>query len=235
LRAIQEVAMSAGWERWARGAGVVFAVLAAAGFIVAGESPKVSDSAEDVVDYLTSNRGQVITGAVLFATSLVFFLWFAAAVANYLRESGEGRVGATVLAAGAAFAAIQLIVSAVFATLANTVARGGDAAVTKALFDLDLGLDAIAGLMAGLFVLAAAVGLRRTASIPTWLAWAGVVVAALEFLRATTWAGRGFWSPSGGYGMLAVACGLAWILVTSVVLVRRAPGPVPVPRPESAI
>ena len=93
--------MATNWERWARGAGVVFVVLAAAGFIVAGESPKVSDSAEDVVQYLDSNRSQVFVGAVLFAISLVFFLWFAAAVANHLREAGEGRVAATVLATGA--------------------------------------------------------------------------------------------------------------------------------------
>ena len=215
--------MATNWERWARGAGVVFVVLAAAGFIVAGESPKVSDSAEDVVQYLDSNRSQVIAGAVLFAISLVFLLWFVGAVANHLREAGEGRVAATVLATGAAFAAVQLVVAALFATLAYSVAGGGDAAVTKALFDLDLGLDLLDGLLAGLFVLSAAIGLKRTNSIPAWLAWAGVVVAALHFLRATAWARDGFWSPSGGYPLIALVCGLAWILVTSIVLFRSAP------------
>ena len=161
--------MATNWERWARGAGVVFFVLAAAGFIVAGESPKVSDSAEDVVQYLDSNRSQVIAGAVLFAISLVFLLWFVGAVANHLREAGEGRVAATVLAAGAAFAAVQLVVAALFATLAYSVAGGGDAAVTKALFDLDLGLDLLDGLLAGLFVISAAIGLKRTNSIPPGL------------------------------------------------------------------
>jgi hypothetical protein len=140
-----------------------------------------------------------------------------------LREAGEGRVAATVLAAGAAFAAVQFMVAALFATIAYSIAGAGDAAVTKALFDLDLALDGLDGLAAGLFVLAAAIGLKRTASIPAWLAWAGVVVAALLFLRATTWAKDGFWSPAGDYTSIAIICGLAWILVTSIVLFLRAP------------
>ena len=211
------------WERSARASGAVFVVLAAAAFIIAGESPKVSDSAEKVVAYLDSNRGKLIVGAVLFALGFVFFLWFAAAVANHLRERGEGRVAATVLAAGAAFAAVQFVVMALFATLAFSVSGAGDATLTKALYDLDVGLDNLDGLAAGLFVLAAAAGLKRTASIPAWLAWAGFLVAALFFLRATTWAREGFWSPSGDYIRIAILCGLAWILVTSITLFLREP------------
>lgn len=211
------------WERSARASGAVFVVLAVAAFAIAGESPKVSDSAEEVVNYLDSNRNQLIVGSLLFAIGFVFFLWFAAAVGNHLREHGEGRVAATVLVAGAAFAAVQFVVMALFATLAFSVAGVGDAALTKALYDLDVGLDNLDGLVAGLFVLAASIGLRRTASIPTWLAWAGLVVAALFFLRATTWASEGFWSPSGDYILIAILCGLAWILVTSIVLFLREP------------
>jgi hypothetical protein len=211
------------WERWARASGAAFVVLAAAAFIIAGETPKVSDDPEKIVDYLDSNRNQLIVGALLFAIGFVFFLWFAAAVANHLRVHGEGRVGATVLVAGAAFAAVQFVVLALFATLAFSVAGAGDATLTKALYDLDVGLDNLDGLAAGLFVLAAAVGLKRTASIPAWLAWAGLVVAAFFFLRATTWASKGFWSPSGDYILIAILCGLAWILVTSIVLFLREP------------
>ena len=111
----------------------------------------------------------------------------------------------------------------IFATIAYSIAGAGDAAVTKALFDLDLGLDGLDGLAAGLFVLAAAVGLKRTASIPAWLAWAGFVVAALLFLRATTWAKDGFWSPAGDYTSIAIICGLAVDTRDEHHLVRPAP------------
>ena len=212
--------MGAAWERGARAAGAVFVVLAASGFIVAGETPKTSDSAADVVSYFESSRSQVMVGAVLFAVSVIFFVWFAAAVANHLRESGQGRVAATVLAAAAVFAGLQLVLTTLFATLAYSIAGSADPGATKALFDFDLTLDVVGGLAAGLFVLASALGLKRTESIPVWLAWVGVVVAVIEFLRVTTWARDGFWSPSGEYVIVAVVCGLLWILVTSIVLVR---------------
>ena len=198
------------WERCARAAGAAFVVLAAAAFIIAGESPKVSDSPDKIVDYLDSNRNQLIVGALLFAIGFVFFLWFAAAVANHLREHGEGRVAATVLVAGAAFAAVQFVVLALFATLAFSVAGAGDATLTKALYDLDVGLDNLDGLAAGLFVLAAAAGLKRTASIPAWLAWAGLVVAALFFSERRPGRARVL-VPSGDYILIAILCGLAWI------------------------
>jgi hypothetical protein len=207
----------------------VFVAFAVAGFLAGGEAPKTSDASAEVVRYFDSNRGQVIVGSVLFAVGLVFLVWFAAAVANHLRESGESRAGATVLAAGAVFAAVQLVLSTLYATLAFSIAGSGQAATTKALFDFDLALDVLGGLPAGLFILAAAVGLKRTASIPPWLAWAGVAVAALEILRVTAWARDGFWSPSGGYMVLTIACGLLWILVTSVVLVRSVPAEAALP------
>jgi hypothetical protein len=113
------------------------------------------------------------------------------------------------------------VLSTLFATLAYSIAGSADAGATKALFDFDLTLDLVAGLAAGLFVLASALGLKRTSSIPAWLARAGTVVAAIEFLRATTWARDGFWSPAGEYMVVAVVFGLLWIFVTSVVLLRR--------------
>src|SRR5262245_5113844 len=161
-------------------------------------------------------------GPVLSALGVLFLLGFAAAVAHALREAGQGLAAGVVLAAATAFAAVQLVLSALFAALAYSVA---DAAVTLALFDFGLVLDVVAGLASGLFILAAAKGLKRIGAIPAWLAVAGTIIATLHFLRVTAWARDGFWSPSGSSVLLAVGTGLAWILVTSVVLVRRAPSP----------
>jgi Domain of unknown function (DUF4386) len=221
--------MDAAWERGARAAGAVFVVLAVVGFVAGGEAPKTSDAAADIAQYFDSNRGQVIAGSVLFAFGLVFLMWFAAAVANHLRESGEGRAAATVLVAGAVFVAVQLVLSTLYATLAFSIA-GSAQETTKLLFEFDLALDVVGGLPAGLFILASSVGLKRVGSIPAWLAWAGVAVAAIELLRVTVWARGGFWSPSGGYMILAIVCGLLWILVTSIVLARREPADAPLPQ-----
>jgi hypothetical protein len=86
------------WERWARAGGVGFVVLTVIAFIVAGESPKVGDPTEDVISYYDGDRGKVLVSSLLFGIGVLLFLWFAAAIANLLRENGEGRVGATVIA-----------------------------------------------------------------------------------------------------------------------------------------
>ena len=53
------------WERWARAAGVGFVALTVIAFIVAGESPKVTDPTADVISYYDGDRGQVLVSALL--------------------------------------------------------------------------------------------------------------------------------------------------------------------------
>lgn len=211
------------WERWARAAGIGFVLFAVAAFVVGGEPPKVGDSAEDVAAYFTDDRSRVLLSSFLFAVGVALFLWFAGAVANTLRERGEGRVAATAIATGAAWAAIQLVLTAIGAALAHSVATDGDATGVRALFTLSWVLDMLAALPIAVFVLAVSVGLRRTQLIPQWLSWGGVVVAVLLALRSTTWARDGFWSPTGEYLFVVIPLSLLWVLITSIVLVRSAP------------
>ena len=75
------------WERWARAGGAVFVILAVAAFIVGGEAPTVGDATDDLISYYDGDRGKVLVSSLLFAFALTFFLCFAAAIANLLRES----------------------------------------------------------------------------------------------------------------------------------------------------
>jgi hypothetical protein len=218
--------MSIDWERWSRAAGIAFVVLTVLAFIVGGEPPKVGDPAEDVLSYYDGDRGQVLVSSLLFAFALGFWLWFAGSVANSLRERGQGRVAATVVGAVATFVAVQLVATGLNAVLAFSVAGDGDLPLAKALFDLTWTLDILAAIPSAVFFLAAAVGLSRTAMIPSWLSWAGVGVAGLFVLRTTTWASDGFWSPTGGYLFVLIPLASLWILATSVTLVRAAPAEV---------
>jgi hypothetical protein len=211
------------WERFGRAAGIGFVVFTVAAFIVGGEPPKVSDSADDVVSYFTDDRSQVLVSSVLFAVALVLFLWFAGTVANLLLQRGEGRVAATALAAGTSWVVIQLVLTAVTAALAHSIATDGDATGVRALFTLSWVLDMLGALPIAATVLAVSVGLRRTQMIPQWLSWGGVVVSVLLALRSTTWARDGFWSPTGEYLFILLPLALLWILITSIVLVRGAP------------
>ena len=211
------------WERWARAAGIGFFLFTLTAFIVGGEPPKVSDSAQDVAAYFTDDRSQVLVSSFLFAVGLVLFLWFAGAVANTLRESSEGRVAATAIAAGTAWVVIQLVLTGVTAALAHSIATDADAAGVRTLFNLTWVLDMMGALPIAAFVLAVSVGLRRTQMIPQWLSWGGIAVAVLLALRSTTWARDGFWSPTGEYLFIVIPLALLWILITSIVLVRSAP------------
>jgi hypothetical protein len=210
--------MAADWERWARAAGIGFVVFAVLAFVVGGETPSVGDPVEDVVSYY-DDRGQVLVSSFLFAVALGFWIWFAGALANNLRERAQGRVAATIIGAVATFAAIQFVGTALNADLAYSVAGSDEPGVTKALFDLTWTLDVLAAVPSAVF-LAAAIGLRRTAMIPGWLSWAGIGVAVLFGLRVTNWASDGFWSPTGGYLFILIPLTLLWILLASVILMR---------------
>ena len=208
------------WERWARAAGVGFVVLAVAAFIVGGEAPGVGDSTDDLVSYYDGDRGKVLVSALLFAFALAALLWFAAAISNLVREKGEGRVAAMVIAGATAFVSLQLVLTGIAASLAYSIAGGGDPGVTKALFDLQWVLDVFAALPAAVFVLASSVGFMRVRATPSWLSWAGVALAALFLLRSTNWARGGFWSPTGEYVFILIPAAMLWILVTSIALAR---------------
>lgn len=210
------------WERWARAGGVGFVILAAAAFIVGGEAPTVGDPTADLISYYDGDRGQVIVSSLLFAFALLLFLWFAAAIANLLRGSGEGRVAALVIAAATAFVTLQLALTGMAASLAYSIAGGGDPGVVKALFDLQWVLDMFAALPVAVFVLSSSVGLMRIRAVPSWLSWAGVALTALFLLRTTNWAREGFWSPTGEYVFILIPAAMLWILVTSITLFRAA-------------
>lgn len=214
---------AANWERWARAAGGVFVVLIVLAFIVAGEAPTVTDSADDVISYYDGNRGEVLVSAFLFTVGWILFLWFGAAIANLLRERGEGRVAATVIATASVLAAVQVAAATLQASLAYSIARDGDAGVVQAFFDLGWAIDVLAAVPSAAFILAVSVGLMRIHGIPTWLSWAGVALTALFALRSTNWASEGFWSPSGGFLFVLIPCALLWILTTSLTLFLRAP------------
>ena len=74
--------MDVNWERWGRGAGIAFVVFTVLAFIVGGEPPQVSDSAEEVVAYYEGERGQVLVSSFLFIVALGFWIWFGGTLAN---------------------------------------------------------------------------------------------------------------------------------------------------------
>ncbi|MBD0347715.1 MAG: hypothetical protein ICV59_01060 [Thermoleophilia bacterium] len=222
------------WERWSRGMGVVFAVLALAAFLIFGEAPKIEDSPEEVASFYQDDGGRVLTALTIFAFAFIPLFWFVGAIANALRSAGEGRLAATAIAAVAAWAAAQFVFGASAAPLAVVVAERADPDVSYALHALGLCIDNISAFALAAAILAASVGLARARLLPAWFTWFGAVAALLVALHGTNWADEGFWSPGGGYVYVVVIVGLLWIVATSVLLFRAPVTPDPSARASVA-
>jgi hypothetical protein len=212
------------WERWARASGLGVVVLFIVAFLVLGEAPKVEDSAATIASFYDSHRGSVLTSMVIYGFALLLLLWFVGTVSNVLREAGEGRLAATALAMGATFVGLQAGTIAITGALAHSVAGEGDAGVVRAMHTLNWSVDATSAFPLAGFILAASVGLWRSATLQSWFVWPGLVVAVLVVLHGTNWATSGFWSQTGGYIFITMIAALAWLVLASVLLYLRAPG-----------
>ena len=221
------------WERLARASGIGFVVLAVVSFVVFGERPKVDAAPGEIASFYEDDRGRVLTAVPIFALAFMLFLWFAGAIANALREAGEGRLGATTVALAAVVTGVQFTLSALAASLALTLAAAGDEGTVRALNTMSWSLDTLNSFAVAAFVVAVTVGLRRAGLVPRWYAWDGLAGAVLIALRGTNWATDGFWSPSGEYSWIAIVVAFVWVLVTSILLLRAAPAMEP-PRETSA-
>ena len=222
------------WERWARGSGVGFAVLLIVGFMLFGDAPKVDASGSEVATFYSDHSGRILTAVPIIGIGFLLFLWFTGAIANLLRESGEGRLAATTLALAGALVGLQFVVQVVGATMAFNVAEAGDEGVLQALNTLSWAADAFGSFLVAGVTLAATMGLWRAELVPRWFGWFGLIATAVIALRGTTWASDGFWSPSGGYLYISLIAGLGWVIVASVLLFRAAPVVVRSPETVSA-
>jgi hypothetical protein len=220
---------SVNWERWARASGIGFVVLFIVAFIILGEPPKVNASTDDIVSFFDGDRGRVLTSMVVFGVAFIILLWFVGAIANVLREAGEGRLSATTIAMGATFVGLQAVIGAIAGGLALNIAATGDAGVVQALNTLTGSVDLISAYPFAGLIAAATIGFTRLRLLPYWYGYVGLAAAVLVLLHGTNWATSGFWSASGGYLWITIIAGLGWTLITSVLLYTRAPATAPAP------
>ncbi len=222
------------WERWGRASGLGAVVLFIVAFLVLGEAPKVDDSAAKIASFYTDERGSALTAMVVYGFTLLLALWFIGTVANILREAGEGRAGATSVAMGVTFVGLQAATIAITGALAHSLAGEGDVGVVRAMNTVNWSFDTVSAFPLAGFILAVSVGLWRSATLPSWFIWPGVVAAGFVVLHGTNWAKSGFWSQTGDYIFISMIAGLAWLALTSVLLYLRAPAAQPAPERVTA-
>jgi hypothetical protein len=203
------------WDRWAPLSGVVFVVLCVAGFAIGvSGSPEGSDSDQEFLSYYadSGNRAKEITAFFLFVVAALFLICFVGALRNRLRsvESEPKGLSALAFGAGVASAALFVVVASLGPAMSFAIEEADqyvvDPNLARLLNNASYLLVVASTMVASVLVAATSALALRTAVLPRWLGWVGIVVA-VALLAAV------FFIP--------IFLFWAWILVVSVVLIVR--------------
>jgi hypothetical protein len=208
--------------RWPPLTGVLFVVLIVVSFIVSGETPDADDSGEEVISFYTDEEGSQIASAVIGAYAALFFVFFASVLrATLRRDEDPPGVLSTISFGGAlVFVVGGLIFAGLTFTLADLSDESPDPGAMQALNALNADLFFPVAVGIGAFLIGSGIAIVRGAALPTWLGWVALVIGVLAV------------TPLGFFAFLA---GVAWVLVTSIVLAlaREPAGPGRGPAPAS--
>ena len=209
------------WERLWRTAGIQSFLCFIVAYIVYGHQPQVGASADALVN---GDRMRILIAAVFYDLAVLNLLWFAGALRTTLADAGQDGWGAAATASSAALGALFLLLIAVVAALAYSIAGSGNHMLTSGLNDFVWAGFVLTSFPRAMLIMAAAFGLWRARLISNALFAAGVTAVVLVLLGGTTWLSGGFWAPDGVYSrFVSPAIGLVWGMVVSGVLLTRSP------------
>lgn len=212
------------WERLWRTSGIQFVALFIVAYLVYGHQPQVGASAEELVTFYQGNRTRILIAAILSGMAILNLMWFAAAVKTTLADAEQDGWGAAATTSGAAVGVLLLLITAMSAVLAYSIAGPENRALTSGLNDFIWACVVLSSFPRAMLVMSAAFGLWRARLISNALFAAGVAAVVLILLGGTTWLSGGFWAPDGAYSRLvSPIIGLVWTLVVSWVLLTQRP------------
>jgi len=209
------------WERLWRGSGNNFVIFAIVALVIYGSQPPVGTSGDVLAAFYASHRTRILISAVFSGLAVLNLMWFAAALRTTLADAGQDGWGAAATAASAGVGALFLLLIAVTAGLAYSIAGSGNQSVSSGLNDVMWALVVLTSFPRAMLVMSGSFGLWRAGLISNRLFGAGVAVVVLGVLGGTTWVSGGFWAPDGAYSRFVwPIVGLVWVLVAGRVLTR---------------
>lgn len=206
------------WERLVAASGIVFVLLFVLAMVIGGQP------APDVVQYFIDNRGRLLVQSFLAGVASIFFLGFLGSVWSYLRaaEGGSGQLSAVAFAGGILTLGFLMLSLTVTYALADRMAEIADPDTSRAFYALVIEASDLTFFPVVAFTGASALVILRTKALPGWLGWLGAVVAVLSLSRGTAFfVESGPFSSAGVLEIVAVMAFILWILLTSILLVRR--------------
>ena len=218
------------WERYGAASGIAFAILAVATVLLVPQSPPAADdSLGQIQGYFREHRDGLLMAGYVTGLAIAFALWFTGSLRSHLMraEGDTGRMASIAFGGGLVAGTIALIGTAVTSALAFSVAQStvpGSQAVTRALFDLGNMAFSLAWFPIAVFVGATAVVSARTGALPDWHARTSSVLSiAFIVAAASAFVERGMLAAGGAYGYVMFLLFVAWVLVTSILVMQRVP------------
>jgi hypothetical protein len=202
------------WERWGPALGIVTPVLWVVAFVIGNGSPDTSDSDAKIVAWYASSSHQdhQIIAFFLFLAGVLCFVGFLAALRQRIAdaEDAPGAMGQLAFGAGIASAVLWIIAIMFFAGPGFVAADTGAKDVVPATFRTlnDTGYLAWVGatVIGALTVWATSAVAVRTAFLPRWFGWVGVLVGVIQLLAFFFIPAFVFW---------------LWILVAGALLMSK--------------
>jgi len=195
------------WERLWRMSGINFVVFFIIAYVIYGSQPHVGASTDALTAFYGGDRTRILIAAVFSGMAVLNLLWFAAATAS-----------------SAAVGGLFLLLIAVGAALAYSIASSGNHTLTSGLNDFAWAGAVLTSFPRAMLIMAGTFGLWRAGLISNALFAAGVAAVVLVLLGGTTWLSGGFWAPDGAYSrFVSPIIGLVWVVVVSGVLLTRSP------------
>ena len=212
------------WERLWRTSGLQSVLCFIVAYIVYGQQPPIGASADALAAFYGGDRMRILIAAVFYGLAVLNLMWFAAALRTTLADAGQDGWGAAATASSAALGSLFLLLIAVVAVLAYSIAGSGNHMLTSGLNDFVWAGFVLTSFPRAMLVMASAFGLWRARLISNALFAAGVAAVVLGLLGGTTWLTGGFWAPDGVYSRFVwPGIGVVWGMVVSSVLLTRSP------------
>jgi hypothetical protein len=212
------------WENLWRISGINFVVFFIIAYLVYGYQPQVGASADALVAFYDGERTWILIAAMFSGMAVLNLLWFAAALRTTLADAGQDGWGAAATSSGAAFAALFLLLIAMGAALAYSIASSGNHTLMSGLNDFAWAGVVLSSFPRAMLIMAGTFGLWRAGLISNGLFAVGVAAIVLVLLGGTTWLSGGFWAPDGVYSrFVSPIIGLVWVVVVSWILLTRSP------------
>src|ERR1700724_2562374 len=212
------------WERLWRTSGLQSVLCFIVAYIVSGQQPPIGAAADVLAAFYGGDGMRMLIAAVFYGLAVLNLMWFAGALRTTLADAGQDGWGAAATASSAALGALFLLLIAVVAALAYSIAGSGNHMLTSGLNDFTWAGFVLSSFPRAMLIMSAAFGLWRAGLISNALFAVGVAAVILVLAGGTTWMSGGFWAPDGIYSrFVSPIIGLVWVLVVSRVLLTRSP------------